>query len=160
MRIWDASPLTRRRLAWAAVLAANLPIPILFGMGCTEGPSRVGMFAGVGLIWLLGHVACRTNPRAALPVMYGGWIVAASQFWPAAQMMAGMIGLWAASFGTPTQDDRLPEASGALAGFTATIVTGGLLLAVAAILGLGIWALFSSGSAHPDKPKVRLDELA
>jgi hypothetical protein len=118
------------------------------------------MFAGVGLIWLLGHVACRTNPRAVSVVIPGALVVAASQFFPVAHFVAGMIALRAASFGAMVPGDPLPEVHGTLVGFTATIVTGGLLVSAAAVLGLGIRALFPAGRISTEKPKAVLDELA
>lgn len=160
MRRSGTDLLTRRRLAWAAVLAANLPTPLWFGHGCTRDGGRVGMLAGVGLIWFLGHVACRYQPRLASVVIPGGWFVAPTQVWPILHVLAGTIAVWAASLGA-RQAGGLPQVSGDARAFTATLLTAGMLLTVAVVCGLLFRLVFPDGQLHdPGKPKTRPDELA
>ena len=122
---WPArGSLARRRIAWAAVLAANLPAPILFAVMCTDVGGRVGMVLAVAFVGLLGHESCRRYPRVIRFAMPGGWVVAATQVWPVLHFLAGAIGLRIARFGMAAPVDDVPTAHGPLAGFTATLVTG------------------------------------
>ncbi len=161
MRAWGRDRLTTRRLAWAAVLAANLPVPAGLGYLCTDEGGLVGMIVGIGLIWLLGHECWRRQPRLASVVIPGGWFVAGAQFFPILQFLAGTIALRAATLGTATQGDVPPKAMGPLVAFTATLLTAGMLLTAAVLCGL-FWRLFLYGIRPHDveKPQVDRDELA
>lgn len=154
------SRLTIRRLAWAAVLAANLPIPLYLGYLCTEGGGRVGMLAGVGLIWLLGHESCRRQPKLASVVIPGGWFVALTQLFPILQFFSGAFALRVVSLGLAREG--MPRAGGDLAAFTATLLTGGMLLTVTLIPGFLFRAIVPDDEWPRDfrKPKVDRDELA
>jgi hypothetical protein len=160
-RMPHANPdrLMRLRIWWLAVLAANLPGPLYFGIPMTADGGWVGLLLAIGLVWLLGHMACRWTPWLASAVIVGGWCVAAGQLWPIAQIAAGIVGMHVGAGGEM-------RARGPWAGFVATFVTGGALLAVAAILGAPLRVIFeehvSALNREPpaSKPRVELDELA
>ncbi|KAJ3058971.1 hypothetical protein HK102_010226 [Quaeritorhiza haematococci] len=75
--------------AWTVVVAANLPVPLYFGIMVTSASGRLGMACGVLLIYWLGRRACHVAREAMVAVIYGGWAVAASQFFPVLQIAAG-----------------------------------------------------------------------
>ena len=151
--------LTGHRRAWLMVLAANLPVPLFLGHICTRDYGRPGMYAGVGLVWLLGHEVCRYQPRLASVAIPGGWFVALIQFFPLLQIWAGALALEVATLHMTT--DHMPTA-GPLTASMATLFTAGILLVVAAVCGVLYRLVFpdEDRAGGLGKPKVDLDELA
>jgi hypothetical protein len=129
----------RLRLGWAAVFAANLIVPLLLGCMVTAGGGRAGMLVAMGLLWLLGHEGSGRVRNVGFVLIGGGSGVALSQLFPFLQFFAGMFSL--------TVGQRLglvveAETTGELGGFLVTLMTGSLLIAVAALLGLVLRVVF------------------
>jgi hypothetical protein len=132
----DGTPPTR---AWTAVVAANLPVPLYFGMIVTNAGGKLGMACGVALIYWLGLRACRVARGAIIAVVHGGWVVAAFQIFPVLQMAAGTAGLSLASALGLARFHVAVDVDVVLGGFLATLATGAILIAVAAALGALRW---------------------
>ncbi|APW61640.1 hypothetical protein [Paludisphaera borealis] len=123
-------------LAWACVYVANLPYPLFCGVILTTDSGRMGMVLGILAVFLTGYRSCFVYREAILTVAYGGWIVAAFQFVPFLQVMAGLIGVAVAEATGQAASGDLGPINTVLGGFLATLVTGGILIALAAVLGL------------------------
>jgi hypothetical protein len=131
-------------LAWSWVYIANLCIPVLWGSMVTREGGRVGMVIGIIVVFALGCRACYVSRRAVLTVVYGGWIVAASQFFPILQIFAGSIGIAAAR----PMCGEYGNVNTALGGFIATIVTGCILMTAATAFGAMIRGIISWSTAR------------
>ena len=123
-------------LAWSLVYIANLVVPLYLGTAVTDGSGRVGMAIGVVVVFAIGCRVCVMSRWSVLTVVYGGWIVAISQFMPCLQSFAGMMGVGTATalgLATNPRGDHVNSGAG---GIVATLVTGFLLLLAATIAGL------------------------
>ena len=118
------------------------------------------MVVGIGLVWLLGHESCRRQPRLASVVIPGGWFVALAQFVPILQFWSGRSPCGSRTWGCDNRASR--RADGDLVAFTATLLTAGMLLAVAAGFGLFCRLVIPDGdhARGLGKPKVDRDELS
>ena len=127
-------------LPWMGVYLVNLIVPLYFGSLVTRGLGKAGMVIGILLVFSLGCLLCFVSRKIILAIVYGGWIVAASQFFPLLHIFAGSIGIRAASALGMTTTHRPDDVDvdTALGGVLATVVTGAILLAVSSILGLVI----------------------
>ena len=130
-------------VAWAAVYAVNLILPLNLGAMATRGGGRVGMLAGILLLFALGCRVCAVSRTAILTVVWGGWFVAALQCVAILHVVAGVIGVRAALALGLVTGPRADDVDTVLGGVTATVVTGGILLAVAAVFGLAIRGLMA-----------------
>ncbi len=104
-------------LPWMAVYLVNMIIPLYFGTMVTGPAGRVGMVFGILLVFSLGCWVCFGSRWAVLRVVYGGWIVAASQFFPILHIFAGSLGTGSAvALGTTTnrRADHLDTVLGGL----------------------------------------------
>ncbi len=143
-------------VAWIGVYAVNLILPVYLGLMRTREGGRVGMMVGIITVFALGCRACFVYREAMLTVAYGGWIVAASQFVPFLHIWAGLIGVDVAVAMTRETGDL----STAIGGFLATLLTGGILIAFAAVFGLVIRWIISwytrraPRSAHACKGEI------
>ena len=126
-------------LAWILVYTVNLGIPVLWGLMVTREGGRVGMVIGIIVVFAIGCRVCFVSRRAMLTVVYGGWIVALSQAFPALQIIAGIIGLSAVR--VTTSEER--DVSTILGGFIATLITGCVLITIATALGAVIQRILS-----------------
>ena len=121
-------------LPWIGVYAVNLILPVWLGLMRTRDGGRIGMLLGIIAVFALGCRLCFVSREPVLTVVYGGWIVAASQFAPFLQILAGLIGVGAAR----AMSRETGNVDTVLGGFIATSLTGGILIAVAAAFGLVI----------------------
>ena len=118
--------------------AVNLIVPLFFGLMLTDKSGRFGMFLGV-ILWLaLGCWLCFVSRRVVLTVVYGGWVVAAFQFWPSLHFLAGAVAIHAVQALGQASSAGAGELTSEPGGFLATVITGGLLLVVSGVLGLAI----------------------
>jgi hypothetical protein len=132
---------------WSIAFASNLVVPLLIGWMVTQQGGRIGMVAGIGLLWYLGYRVCVASDGCGRALVIGGILVAATQFCPILPVFAGLMGLgvaerlWPESFvnmGTKTE----------LGGFIATVVMGLVMMGVAAVIGSIANVLF------PRRPRV------
>jgi hypothetical protein len=93
------------------------------------------MVLGVIVVYLLGRRICFTSPQEMRTVTRGGWLVAALQFFPIPQMVAGTIGVELVRGFALAQSGELGTVDTLLGGFLATLTTGGILIVVAAAFG-------------------------
>ena len=120
---------------WAVLLLFNLPLPLLFGFGMTSGAGTFGMLAGVGVVWLIGHLAIARVSEIRDPLLVGGIIVALSQVIPVAHIFAGALALAAITGSDVKNLDSAP------AGFAVTLLTAALLAVVALMIGFVLCAV-------------------
>lgn len=142
-------------LAWVAVYLLNLIFPLFAGWSVTGKGGRVGMFLGILLLLATGCLAVVKSRRFGIALVVGGVFVAVGQLLPIAQLGAGTIGLYAAQLlGLVTlrwPDDDIGDINGEPGGFVATVITGGLLMVPAAIIGMVFQAIWRA-AATPGKP--------
>jgi MFS family permease len=142
----DRDPLSRRARAWTYgawifVCAINMAVPLLFSATLTEEHGKLGMLLAVVSFFLCGCLLCAFQRNLALAVIIGGVIVALTQLFPILHIVAGWIGmavgdlLGVADFG---RGDDSPRLLNELGGFVVTLVTGGILMAIATGIGLTI----------------------
>jgi hypothetical protein len=81
-------------LAWAAVFAANLVVPVMLGWEVTRRGGRGGLVGAVVLLWVAGHLLVARVPAIGQAVVLGGLVTAATQVYPMLQGMAGVTSLW------------------------------------------------------------------
>jgi hypothetical protein len=100
------------------------------------------MVLGIVVLYLLGYWACHRFRAAVVWLIYGASMVAVFQLLPMAHLIVGMLGVAAAVFvegggirSHPTTVLTIPG------GFVATIITGGILITLAHVLGLILWGL-------------------
>lgn len=117
---------------WCIIYGLNLIVPLYFGIGFTQSHGRLGMGVAVLLMFGAGCCAVRRLPSLGRAINIGGLLVAAVQIFPILQVAAGFIGiLWASNMGLEVDG---PHAS-KFGGFVATVFTGGILIAVALLIG-------------------------
>ncbi|QDV34178.1 hypothetical protein [Tautonia plasticadhaerens] len=136
-----AGGLRSRRLAtgWVKVFAANLPIPLCFGTMSVDRGAFVGLIGALFVMAVLGADACSRWDRPGRAVIGGGVLVALAQMFPLPQVCAGALALRVASglaLAVPVEDLGFSRATGVAGGFLVTLMTGGLLIAGALLLGL------------------------
>ncbi|MCE9531831.1 MAG: hypothetical protein K8T89_12010 [Planctomycetes bacterium] len=118
-------------IAWPFVLAANLIVPLGWGMDETRGDAIWGMVAAIPLFWLAGHGICAESRKSGSVLVMGGIVVALLQIVPILHITAGIVGVSLAA------GPGMHKLTTFLGGFVATLITGGLLLLVA--LPFGMW---------------------
>lgn len=139
---------------WSTVFAANLVVPLHFGLERTREDGRLGMIFGMAALWVGGIVACWRDVRTRLALTIGGVFVAFSQIVPLMQMIAGLIGLhlWDKDL-----DHHVLSTLGG--GFTVTIITGPILIVVAFIIGYLVCLLFGPPDSTPTDADNELNEV-
>lgn len=120
-------------VGWVFVYILNLIVPLFLAMFVTDKAGKLGMTAAI--VALLG-LGCLVVPRcrhAGKAVVIGGGFTALLQFFPPLPMLAGTIGVAVArDMGQTLGGDQIASEFG---GFVATVVTGGVLIAVALVIG-------------------------
>lgn len=119
---------------WSIAFASNLIVPLLIGWTVTQEGGRIGMGAGIGLLWYLGYRVCVASDWCGRALVIGGILVAATQFCPILQIFTGIMSVgfanhvWPGSFadmGIRTE----------LSGLIATLSMGLMMMGVAAVIG-------------------------
>jgi hypothetical protein len=118
---------------WTFLFSLNICLPLFFGTLMTEwGRGRLGMCVGMWVLWAAGAVGGSASRwvRESLPAP--AVFLACMQVFPIFQFAAGFAGLAAREVvtGLVPPDSLLPEDE--IGFFTATLVTGQLLI------GLGL----------------------
>lgn len=133
-------------LGWPLTLALNLPLALLWSGPFTVQHGRQGMLAAVAVACVAGWFVCYVRPRLMRRFLGGAVVVALLQIIPVAHFFAGTLSLnLAQALGlvdSPTEFD-MEQIRSELGGFFVTAVTGGLLLALAALLS---WLRYLIGS--------------
>lgn len=133
------------QLRWPIALLLNLILPILLAWDLTARSGRIGMAAGIGLIWYLGHRLCAVGARMGRALVVGGFVVALSQICPVLQMASGVLGIAIASAVgqgyLPYVDDLASPGVSELGGLIATLTTGAVLILTA--IGFGAFITMS-----------------
>jgi hypothetical protein len=137
------------RFAWPTAVVLHLPVPLWFGWFVAAGGiARLGMFAGIAIVYGIGRRLCSSNPWLMKRLAVGSMITSVSQFWPMAQMLIGMfaISVSAAIFSVnnsgrgPGELDSFPGVA------LATILTGLGLIIPSLIVGMVAVAIFGRGN--------------
>ena len=131
--------------AWCAVFVLNLAVPLLFGWSLTERGGRVGMLVATAALFVVGSWLCASARRIAQALVTGGVAVGLGQVVPVVQIMAGSAGFHVvAAMGLEDAAVDLRGLTNEPSGFIVTTTTGGLLMAIAIVVGLAARALFSA----------------
>jgi hypothetical protein len=149
------------RLAWLMLVAWNVPVPLILGWVGTDWGARLGMFAAIPVFYCLGGWLFRKMRAIQQTIVWGGLTVVLSQLFPLLHIFAGAGALGAGErLGLPVEDER---ATGLIAGFVVTLLTGAILLTAAAVIGLGLQSVVYIGKKFPDpytKRHMKRDDLA
>ena len=135
------TPGTRGRagliVGWLGAAGINVIVPALFAMPIVKGALAIlGVVLGVITILFIGACVCWWRPSIGLIMMRGGFLFALSQLFPIMQLVAGQFGFIVASrLGGILFYDDFQYLGGFAPTFAATIVTGGILIAGATVLG-------------------------
>ena len=121
-------------LPWLGVFLMNLPVPIYLALELTERAGRIGMSFAILVLLLFGHWLCSRSATSRRPLLAGGILVGLSQAWPALQIMAGLCGFEAAVL-LGVMRNSSQKIGSEPAGFVVTLVTGGILMLAAYLLG-------------------------
>lgn len=141
-----------RQSCWSVVFVANLIMPLQFASLIVHQRAWIGVSLAVAAYWRAGLYACRKNRSMSLSLIIGGGLVALSQVYPLLHILAGSIALHANSVSLEVGSDSL---TGAVSGFLATAITGGILLTVATLVGRP-FAKASQPRPTADKPIGKL----
>jgi hypothetical protein len=76
MKAKDAKSRRSLRVAWALLVAWNLPVPLFFGWSVTDPRARLGMFVAIPLFYYLGdrifvRLGRRSRPPSRLDMVTG-----------------------------------------------------------------------------------------
>lgn len=121
---------------WIVVCAVNLIVPVFLGWGITDDRGRIGMALGIVVVLALGYRACFSSPEVVRTIAYGGWLVAFTQCIPFVQFIAGFVGVGVAQELGLASEGGIGLVSTIMGGFVATLITGGLLIALAVVIGM------------------------
>lgn len=137
---------------WPIAMGVNLFAPIFMALPFTQSGGRIGMAAGIGVFWYLGHRVCAARPGLGRSLVVGGFLFAWSQIFPVVQMITGMTAVVIVSRLGPACFPRQPGDPGLteLGGLIATLTTGAILATMALIVG----ALVTMGRSRPVTPPV------
>jgi hypothetical protein len=138
-----------RRDMWSIAFVANLALPLFFGWMVTYEGGRIGMVAGVGLLWYLGYRICGASDACGRALVIGAIPVAAAQLCPILHIFAGITSVGVADavcHGSFANTGIKTE----LGGFIATLSMGVMMIGVAAVIGTIGSLLF------PRRPRERL----
>lgn len=126
---------------WPVVFLLNMIVPTLFGWQITREGGRLGMSAATALLLISGWWVCFIQPSNGRMLVLGAAILSLSQLFPVIQMVAGMVALAMCGFGINEDDGAMRPVSEA-GGFLITLIVGGILICLAAIVGLCLgWLL-------------------
>ena len=133
---------------WPIAFAVNMIVPVILAMMLTSFRGWIGIGVAVFTLLILGSYVCRVYPRFGVNLIFGAGIVAATQFYPILQFLAGTLAIeLATKLGLVVQDDDwwLGELLIAteFSGFVVTFACGTILLVTASIVGLLIGFLLS-----------------
>jgi hypothetical protein len=149
------------RVAWSMIVAWNLPVPLLLGWDATDSGARLGMFAAIPVFHGLGGWLFRKLPSIQQTIVWGGLAFVLSQLFPLLHVFAGGAALRTGNrLGLSVNDYR---ATGLIAGFVVTLLTGAMLLAAVAVTGLALQSIVCIGQKFPDpytQRQMKRDELA
>jgi hypothetical protein len=164
MKETDPTSALPLRVGWPMVFLANLPVPLLFGWGVCDWSGRIGMFAAIGLLYVLGREICRRVRGLDLIMICGGVLVALSQVYPMIHIFSAGLAFRTAERLGLLESTKVPDVAGAFTGCIVTLLTGGILLAIAAVAGLSypIAKVMPDPhhTRHPSKSAVGLDDFA
>ena len=123
---WSKSPWAWAA-AWSPVFGLNLIVPLVLGHRVLEGRGQAGMYSAVAFYWALGLMACAASPTFGRAMVKGGLITAYAQLAPVLQSAGGFAAVMIV--------DHAGLKSRDLCGFIDVVITGGLLLMAAYMLG-------------------------
>ena len=132
---------------WTAVYLANLPLLVWLGIHATSHHERIGMWAGVWLMWAIGAMICSRPSRFRQALVLGSLWFMWVQCIPIPHLIAGLIAVitWE-QLGEAIPNGIKPL----LEGFMITVMTGQLLLIPAVLIGYMASAIFG-GESPPQR---------
>jgi hypothetical protein len=123
-----------RQVWWALVFGLNLIVSLFFGWMVTAEGGRIGMAAGVALLWYLGHRLCAISDPFGRALVAGGFVVALTQLFPIAHIFVGIVSVGIAQ-SLLHEPDSGSSIHSPIAGLIATGSMGVIMMTVAACLG-------------------------
>ncbi len=132
---------------WPIAFAVNMIVPVILAMMMTSFRGWIGTGVAGFTLLILGYYVCRVYPRFGVNLIFGAGIVAATQFYPILQFLAGTLAIeLATKLGLVVQSDDwigLLLIATEVSGFVVTFACGTILLVTASIVGLLIGFLLS-----------------
>ncbi len=127
---------------WTAVYLLNLVIPSFLAWTMTTAPARIGALGAIVILLAVGYCLCQVRPLWMLVTIRGSFLVAISQIFPILQIMCGALAIRSLIFIGWIEEANFREMLGTTAsGFIVTMLTGGSLLLISAVLGLILMAI-------------------
>ena len=133
-------------LAWVSVFLFNLAVPFFLGWSMTGTHGRIGLSLAVILLLTSGCWVCTVAPKLGKALIVGGVVVGLAQLFPVLQIFAGMASLAVGEvLGLVDAGGEVspPGVRSEFGGFIATIMTGGILMAVSVGIGATLRRLFA-----------------
>jgi hypothetical protein len=112
-------------------------VPLLLGWSMTESGGKIGLLIATITLFAAGECLCIFAPTIAAPVIVGAVVVALSQLYPILQMIAGLAAVGIGRrLGLMLDADPVGVFRSGAGGFVVTVVTGSILIAESAAVGL------------------------
>ena len=124
-------------LAWVAVFAFNMAVPLLFGLSMINWRGMIGMAVAIVVLMATGCWICATFREFGVSLVIGGMLIGLTQMVPILQFIAGMVGvtigevLGVFHMGDEDSPTRINE----FGGFIVTLITGTILITMSAASG-------------------------
>jgi hypothetical protein len=131
-------------LAWFAVLVLNLAIPLLLALPLTDDRARIGMLIAIALLCAAGCWVCANSRQAGRSLVIGGVLVGLSQLFPILQMFAGVVAMNIGVFSGLGHHGEIETLNTEIGGLVVTLITGTILMSIAAGIGFVIERLMRS----------------
>ncbi len=132
---------------WTIAFGVNLVVPLYIGCHVTNDGGRIGMAAGIGLLWYLGYRVCGMSDAWGRAMVFGGIVVAPTQLLPILQIIAGVVSVNLAGALTRTSGGDMSVAT-PIGGLIATLSMGLIMMSGALLLGAIGSAMF------PGRPRT------
>jgi hypothetical protein len=145
---------------WTLLYAANLIVPLMFGSSITADGGRAGMWLVVATLWAAGFAAGYRWGEMRRALAVGGILAALTQIYPLPHMFAGLLALaaWRRLAGEAPNEYPHDTLHSDLGGFAVTLMSGGLAMVFAIMVGFLLISVRRGREAEPS-PKGHADGL-
>ncbi|MCU0705157.1 MAG: hypothetical protein MUF18_14385 [Fimbriiglobus sp.] len=132
---------------WTLVFALNLPVPVMGADLFVRPDGWLGLVGGLAVLFWLGFALCLFRFRVSRSLVWGGAVVAVTQFLPVIQFVCGAIGLdlWEVIGGQALldgsrDDTRMPGWRGDrnLGAFAVVLFTAHPMFVIAVLIGAAV----------------------
>ncbi|MCA9000995.1 MAG: hypothetical protein KDB61_03660 [Planctomycetes bacterium] len=141
---------------WLIAFLINLPLPVVLGIGSSEGAAIFGMVLGIVALGVAGWTFCVVALRFSNCFALATGILAISQFFPVLQFIAGLIAIELVFIGRPgpfMEEGPTTELVTFTDGLFTTLITGILLAIPAVLLGLFLRYVWPGYARREQRPR-------